>query len=121
MIKEKDRAWRRYKRKRHIGNDDIEESRNSYTRIRKQLRMKTRKLRIDFENHVSKQIKTNPKIFWNNVSSRTKTRETRVNVTNLVKSTSRGELTEKDIEKAHGLADYFRSVYTNEQTHPQHT
>ena len=64
----KAKLWRQYKKTR--GNYDLMQ----YKRAKNKLRSLTRSQRINFENNLAKDIKTQPKKFWAYVKSRTKTR-----------------------------------------------
>ena len=64
----KAKLWRQYKKTR--GNYDLLQ----YKRAKNKLRSLTRSQRINFENNLAKDIKTQPKKFWAYVKSRTKTR-----------------------------------------------
>ena len=82
-----------------------------YCKLRNQIRNLTRKAQIDKERKVSREAKTNPKIFWNFVNSKTKTKP---GIPNLQKSQDKNDLTVNDKEKAETLLNYFSTVFTNE-------
>ena len=99
----KAKLWKRYKKsKTHY-------DRERYQRVKNELRSKTRRLRIDFENDIAQNIKTHPKRFWNYVKSRTKSRS---KIPPLM--TKEGTKASTASEKAEALNNYFSSTFTEE-------
>ena len=99
----KNKLWRRYTRMRTSYNH------TRYTSVKNQLRRLTRKLRVDFEKDVAKNIKTSPKVFWKYVKSRTKARN---KILPLKKAD--GTETESDLDIAETLNKFFGSTFTDE-------
>jgi hypothetical protein len=106
-IKKKHRLWQRF-----LQTEDGQVY-NEYCQIRNQVRRITRKAQKEFEKTLAKQVKTNPKKFWNYAGSKSKVK---VGVPNLSKSgDEKGkDLTENDMEKAEVLSEFFTSVFTRE-------
>ena len=63
------------------------------------------------EMNIAENVKHNPKIFWSNVQSKTKTR---ISIPDLYIDSDKKTLTSSDSEKANVLADFFSSVFTEE-------
>ena len=103
--KRKDRAWQRYLESRDMA--DYKE----YCDARNTLRSYTRKLRHDFEENISREIKENPKAFWRYTQAKM---TVRTGVSDL--RNSDGQLSNEDCEKAEILNDFFCSVFTDEDT-----
>jgi hypothetical protein len=61
--------------------------------------------------NIAENVKHNPKIFWSNVQSKTKTR---TSIPDLYIDSDKKTLTSSDSEKANVLADFFSSVFTEE-------
>jgi hypothetical protein len=61
--------------------------------------------------NIAENVKHNPKIFWSNVQSKTKTR---ISIPDLYIDSDKKTLTSSDSEKANVLADFFSSVFTEE-------
>ena len=83
---------------------------NTYCKFRNQVKWETRKSVRAKELSIAKQVKTNPKSFYQYVSSKIKSR---VPISNLKKAD--GSLTVNDAEKAEVLKTFFHSVFTNGQ------
>ena len=77
--------------------------------MRNQVKWETRKSLIIKEKNISRQVKSNPKAFYNYVSSKTKSRDGIPNLKN-----NDGNLTTNNSEKADLLNEYFSSVFTKE-------
>ena len=75
------------------------------------LKCPTVPIRLDrpFEKRIASKVKVNPKLFWNYVNDKLKSRQP---VSDLRKEN--GELTTNDEEKAQVLNDFFSSVFTRE-------
>ena len=82
-----------------------------FTKERNNLRKLTRQLRREFEHKLAKEVKKNPKSFWNYVNSRLKCR-TRID--DIEKAD--GTLTENGMEQAEAFNQYFCQVFTKEDT-----
>ncbi len=102
-IRRKHKAWTRLQEARTAENN------KRYARARNQARWATRKSIKAFEKSVAQNIKTNPKLFWKYVHSKTKTRQP---ISDLQKED--GSLTVNDHEKAEVLNQFFTSVFTKE-------
>ena len=87
------------------------ENEKKYARARNQVTWESRKNRKNKERDLAKKAKTNPKMFYQYVSDKTKPRET---VGRLVKDD--GSLTETEREKADVLNTFFGSVFNKEST-----
>ena len=99
----KNKLWRRYTSSRTSYNH------TRYITIKNQLRALTRKLRVNFEKEVARNIKTSPKAFWKYVKSRTKAR----NKIPPLKKTD-GTVTKSDLDVAETLNNFFASTFTDE-------
>ena len=97
------RAYKHYKKYRTQANYD------KYAKLRNQVRWESRKAVRNKEKHIAKLAKTNPKAFFQYVSSKTTVREP---IANLVDA--EGNLTTSEQEKAEVLKDFFSSVFTRE-------
>ena len=62
-----------------------------------------------YEKNIASKIKANPKLLWNYVNSKTKSRQP---VSDLKKTN--GDMTANDEEKAQVLNEFFSSVFTKE-------
>ena len=82
-----------------------------YCTCRNKLRKLTRKLRTEFEQRISRELKTNPKVFWKYTNSRLKTKS---GIEDL--KDGRGHLCTDDLGKATMLNSFFSSVFTKEDT-----
>ena len=103
--KRKYEHWKRFTR-----TQDYEDY-VAFTRERNSLRKITRELRKEFEHKLAKEVKKNPKSFWNYVNSRLNTR-TRVDDIEM----EDGTLTSNDTERAEVFNNFFSSVFTKENT-----
>ena len=88
---------------------DINEA--EYVKYRNLVNKLVKKAKREKEKNVAKEAKSNPKALFQYISSKTKTRE---NVPNLEKQD--GTLTKNDAEKVEVLSQFFKSVYTKEDT-----
>ena len=79
---------------------------NTYCKYRNQVKWESRKSVRAKEQNIAKLIKTNPKLFYQYVSSTSKPRE---QISNLMKPDR--TLTENDLEKAEVLKTFFHSVF----------
>ena len=102
-VRLKRRAYKHYKKYRTQANYD------KYAKLRNQVRWESRKAVRNKEKHIAKLAKTNPKAFFQYVSSKTTVREP---IANLVDA--EGNLTTSEQEKAEVLKDFFSSVFTRE-------
>ena len=82
---------------------------NDYIVARNKVSMKIKQLKKDKENKIAKNIKHNPKAFYQYISSKMLKKE---GVADLTKDD--GELTASDTEKCEVLNDFFSSVFTTE-------
>ena len=104
-IRTKRKAFKNYKKYQTPHNY------KAYTRARNQVKWAMRKSVKDREISLAKSIKTNPKAFYDYISSMSKRKD---GVANLSKPG--GSLTESDMEKAEVLNTFFSSVFTREDT-----
>jgi ribonuclease P/MRP protein subunit RPP40 len=90
-----------------------EEVRLEYNRVRNQVRKLTRKARRNFEKGISSKSKSDPKLIWRYINSRSKTKS---GIGDLCKDPkdAKSEKTKDDEEKANILSAFFNSVYTVE-------
>ena len=105
-VKRKHAAWKRYLETKS-GEDYLK-----YTRARNQARNVTRKAQRQFETGVAKATKENPKIFWNYINSKTKTNSKIPDI----KIPGTSKKTSNDGEKVEVFNNYFKDVFTNEDT-----
>ena len=106
-IKRKHRAWKCYV------SAPTENNYRKYTKERNQIRSLTRKKTKAHQRSIAEEAKTNPKRFWAETNRLTKRKEP---VPQLSKSGDPKDMNfaEEDQDKAELLADFFRSVYTQE-------
>ena len=103
LRKKKCRLWKVYTRTRDI----VDHGR--FARARDSLRRLTKKLRCDFEKELAKNAKSNPKSLWRYTNSRLKTKS---RVEDLARSD--GSMATTEVEKAETLAQFYSSVFTQE-------
>ena len=103
-IKKKHKAWRRYLETK--SGQEYQE----FSRARNQVRRECRKAVRQYEKTVAEKAKSNPKVFWKYVKSKMKNRET---VAELDCSSDKAVT---DREKAEELNQFFRKVFTEEDT-----
>ena len=82
---------------------------NSYARARNQVKWETRKFIVNKEKTLAKDVKLNPKRFYQYISSKHKVNDP---VADLIKPD--GSLTNSDDEKAEVLNNFFSSIFINE-------
>ena len=82
---------------------------NTYAKYRNQVIWETRKAKIHKETKLAKDVKDNPKAFFQYVNTKLKPKE---NISNLLKDD--GTLTSTDLEKCDVLNNFFASVFTTE-------
>lgn len=104
-IREKRRTFKVYKKNRTQANY------NKYARARNQVKWMSRKHEKLNEVKIAKEAKTNPKSFYQYVSSNIKPKES---VANLMDSD--GNMTRSNEDKANVLNKFFSSVFTQEST-----
>ena len=110
-IKKKHRCWTR------LMESKSDEKRLKYNRQRNKVRKLTRQAKKEKELEIAKQVKSNPKIFWKYVNSKTKTR-TGIGELNMPGTNDeRGKplKAKSDEDKAKILAEFFSSVFTQEK------
>lgn len=108
LIKKKHRLWTRFQETRNVNVE------NEYKIVRNIVRNETRKINVNEQRAVATACKTNPKKFWQYVSSRTKSRST---LGNLKVTTDGIESTiTDDHDKATAFMQYFSEVYTKESS-----
>ena len=105
LLKEKRYLFKIYKRYR------TKKSEYNYNIARNRVSSKIRKMNKNKENKIAKNIKTNPKAFYQYIASKTVKREGIYNLIN-----EDGELTNNDQEKCEILNKFFNSVFTIEET-----
>ena len=86
------------------------ENYNIYCNARNDVKQSVRAAKKDKEVHIAKLSKTNPKAFYNYISSNSKPKD---KVSNLIKED--GSVTENAYEKAETLNEFFSSVFTREK------
>ena len=86
-----------------------------YRRLSNQVKNLTKKAKKKMERDIAKESKTNPKKFWQYVNKKTKIKQ---GIPDLVYEDEDGEETSttNDKEKVEVLADFFSSVFTEEDT-----
>ena len=104
--KKKHRLWKKYQETKE-GKDYLE-----YCKCRNQVRSLTRKAVKEKEKSVAKYVKTNSKIFWKYVNSKTKINAT---IPELGCEKNPNNKAKDDAEKAEMLGKYFSSVYVKEK------
>ena len=102
-IRLKRRAYKHFKKFPTATNYNI------YARYRNQVKWLTRKTKRAKEVKLAREAKSNPKAFFQYVSSKIKRKEP---IANLIKED--GTLTEDNLGKAKVLSDFFGSVFTKE-------
>ena len=102
-IREKHRKWKRYKYCKNVSNF------NKYKQARNCVVKELRKSKYRYEKDLTTRIKSDSKLFWSHVRSRTKTKST----IGALKS-EHGTLAVVDKERAKHLNNYFASVFTKE-------
>jgi hypothetical protein len=111
MLKMKKKAYRKFRKSK------TEENWRLFKEARNKANCLIQRDKRDYELAVAEGSKTNPKLFWNYVNSKTKIKQ---GVCDLEKEN--GTLTEGDREKANTLNSFFTSVFTKEdQTMPDVT
>ena len=105
LKREKACRWSAYIR----SHDPIDFAR--YCSCRNKLRALTRKLRSEFEQKISVELKSNPKVFWRYTNSRMKTK---AGIEDL--QDENGQMCSDDLSKANTLNRFFSSVFTKEDT-----
>ncbi|XP_076058263.1 uncharacterized protein LOC143035280 [Oratosquilla oratoria] len=113
-IKKKQRFWMLLKKMmegREINQGEYDKLYEEYRRINNQVRPETRSFVKNVEKTIAQNVKSNPKIFWKYVQSKTKAS---VSICNLYKDLNKTSKTKDDNEKATVLADFFSSVITKE-------
>lgn len=89
------------------------EVRRQYNKTRNQVKKLTRRLRKEFENDISKKAKSNPKLVWQYIKSKSKTREG-IGELYVDQCSKKGKKTDKDSDKANILGEFFCSVFVKE-------
>ena len=100
LIKRKHRCWQRYMETRDQSNY------HDYTRLRNQVKNLVRKAKVTMEKDIAKNIKSNPKRFWQYANSK---RKIKSGIPNLKMEQADGEIimTKDDIDKAEVLANFL--------------
>ena len=105
-VRRKHGAWKRYLETKS-GEDYLK-----YTRARNQARNATRKAQKEYESKIAKSTKTNPKAFYKYVHSKTKAKSKIPDI----KVPNTGNTTTSDEEKSEVFNEYFKEVFTKEDT-----
>ena len=81
-----------------------------YCKVRNQVRNLTRKAVINKEKEIAKEVKKNPKKFWQYTQSKTKTG---TGISDLLMDEQNGTeiLTKNDTDKANTLFSFFSCIY----------
>lgn len=89
------------------------EVRKEYNKVRNKVKTYTKNLKKQFENNLAKKAKDNPKLIWNYINSKSKTK---AGIADLLTNPNdpKSEKTDDDEQKANILARYFNSVFTIE-------
>ena len=82
-----------------------------YIQHRKACKKKVRSVKKDYEKRIIKESKSNPKVFWKYIQSKTKTAS---GISPL--RTNDGKLVDSDMDKAETLNAFFASVFSRENT-----
>ena len=106
-MKKKERLWHKYK----LSGEKIDQL--EYNRTRNKVRNLTRKAVKNHEKKIVGDIKENPKKFWSYVKSKTKTK---TSIPDLYTSDAKSDVSRNDCEKAEILADFFTSVFTEDNS-----
>ena len=108
-IRKKHRCWSRF-----IETRDGERYKE-YCKLRNKVKSLTRKAVKNKEIEIAKDVKNNPKKFWQYTKSKIKTR---IGISDLIMNKENGveTLTNSDKDKANTLSDFFSSVVTTETT-----
>ena len=107
-VREKHRLFREWHRK---GNDN--DKKEPYKKANNKARKECRKANRAYERKVADESKKNPKMFFQYVNSKVKTKS---GIADLNKDD--GTKTKNDNEKAELLNEFFQSVFTNEEDGP---
>ena len=105
--KKKYRLWKRY-----IDTKDVKIY-EDYCRCRSQVRRLTRKSAKQQEKGIAEKAKSNNKVFWKFINSKTKMRSA-IPELYITCKPDKKKMTNDNREKANILANYFSSVYTKE-------
>jgi hypothetical protein len=105
LIKTKDKLWKKYKATNNPS------AHLEYKRQRNKVRRATRKEAKQHERNIARDVKVNPKRFWNHVKQKT---ALRTGICDLMKPN--GETTTNSKDKADTLAQYFSTVYISNPT-----
>lgn len=109
------KAKSKINRKRHLWqrylNTGDESVKLEYQRVSNQVKSICRKVTKVREKNIANSVKDNPKKFWAYVKTKTKTK---TSIPNLYTDDNKSELSETDQGKADILADFFTSVFTEE-------
>ena len=102
-LKEKNRAWKKYRQQK---SDQLW---NAFTLIRNSTNRIIKERKAQYENSLAKEIKLNPKKFWNYINiKRNSNREFPI------MQDSEGKSYTTDIDKANQFNKYFGEVFTTE-------
>ena len=102
-IKNKRKAWDRYKKKKTAENWD------KYAEIRNRTNRTINKAKFDYEQKITTEIKSNPKQFWKYINAKSNRKRDLVDLVD-----EAGNLVTDEKDKAELLNNYFSSVYTKE-------
>ena len=88
------------------------QDRKEYNRIRNKVKNMIRKARREYEAEIATKAKTDPKVVWSYIKSKTRVVQ---GVPDLYINNTKGDkLTKNDSEKAQILSDFFASVYVSD-------
>lgn len=113
-IKKKQRLWERLKKMAErptSGDEEYLKVQCEYRRLNNQVRKETRREVKVKEQTIAQNVKSNPKIFWKYINSKTKSVS---GITELYKGGDKNKKTTSDKEKAEELGEFFSSVFTDE-------
>ncbi len=81
-----------------------------YARARNQAKWECQKARKAFEKEVAKKSKDSPKAFWQYVNTKIKNKH------NVADLNTEGGVASSDQQKAKALSDFYKQVFTQEDT-----
>ena len=107
LIKRKHRLWARFQ---ETGSNECE---TKYKSIRNLVRKQSRTLKKNTQFNIAKNCKSNRKLFWQYVSSKTSSFSS---IGKIVEKDAQGNVyvCETDLDKANAFSNYFESVYSCE-------
>ena len=105
LIKQKHKLWDKF------CETKSQEDHRKACKVRNKVKNMMNKAKKDYELNISKKVKTDPKLTWQSIKSKTKMR---TGIPELYTDKDRKILTKSDNEKAETLSKFFSSVYVKE-------